>query len=50
MRELFGIARMQTNLKKMKGESDGKRRASRAGWLKKAQIMKETEIDPQISF
>ena len=36
MRELFGIARTQTNLNKMKGESDGKRRASRAIWLKKS--------------
>ena len=50
MRELFGIARLQTNLNKMKGESDGKRRASRAVWFKKAQIMKKTEIGPQISF
>ena len=50
VRELFGIARTQTNLNKMKGKSDGKRRTSCAIWLKKAQIMKETEIDPQISF
>ena len=36
MRELFGIARLQTNLNKMKGESDGKRRRSCAIWLKKS--------------
>ena len=28
MRELFGFARMQTNLNKFKGQSEGKRRAS----------------------
>ena len=28
MRELFGFARMQTNLNKFKGHSEGKRRAS----------------------
>ena len=50
MRELFGFARMQTNLNKFKGQGEGERRASCVVLTHNGRIKKETKLDPQLNF